>query len=231
MFFFHSKITVRESGLLQNFTDYHSHILPGVDDGVKTLEESLEILSLLEELGVKTVWLTPHIMEDVPNEPKDLKKKFDLLKQVYKGGIELQLAAEHMMDGLFHERMKQMDILPETGNELLVETSYFTPPMAMEQTLLGIMSKGLYPLLAHPERYEYMDEKDYRKLHEAGVRFQCNLPSLAGAYGPKVQQKAEFLMKAGMYHKLGNDIHSLHFLNRFLESKISKKMVALCQQL
>lgn len=227
MFFFHSKIKVGKSGILQDFTDYHSHILPGVDDGVQKMEESMAILSLLEKQGVRTVWFTPHIMEDTPNDPNELQSRFDRFCEAYSGGIELKLAAEHMLDGLFQSRFQVGEVLPHSGNELLVETSYFTPPMALEQTLTGIMKKGYYPLLAHPERYEYMDEEDYGHLHDLGVRFQCNLPSLAGAYGTRVQQKAEKLLKAGYYSKAGNDIHSLHFLQSFLESKISKKILNL----
>ena len=74
--------------------DRHCHILFGVDDGVKTLEDSLAVLAYDEEVGIKEVWCTPHIMEDVPNTAGKLTKRFDELKAAYNGNIELHLAAE-----------------------------------------------------------------------------------------------------------------------------------------
>ena len=112
MCFFRQKKVLAESGFFRGFTDCHSHLLPGVDDGVKTLEESLAILEEMERLGVRKVWLTPHIMEDIPNETVDLQQKFQELKQMYHGKIELALAAEYMMDNLFEERLEKDDLLP-----------------------------------------------------------------------------------------------------------------------
>lgn len=90
---------------LIGFTDYHSHILPGVDDGVQTMDESLEILRLYEEQGIKSVWLTPHIMEDIPNTTAHLRDRFAELQAAYTGGVQLHLAAENMLDNLFEERL------------------------------------------------------------------------------------------------------------------------------
>src|SRR5574344_762136 len=103
MFFLTRKCTVSDSGLLSGFVDRHSHLLPGADDGVQTMEESLQILSLYEQLGISEVWLTPHIMEDMPNRTEDLKERFAELKATYQGKIILHLAAEHMLDTLFEE--------------------------------------------------------------------------------------------------------------------------------
>ena len=69
MWWIKNKTLVRESGLLEGGCDYHCHLLPGVDDGVKEMEETLEILEIWEQAGLKEVWLTPHIMEDIPNKP------------------------------------------------------------------------------------------------------------------------------------------------------------------
>lgn len=119
---------------LIGFTDYHSHILPGVDDGVQTMDESLEILRLYEEQGIKSVWLTPHIMEDIPNTTAHLRDRFAELQAAYTGGVQLHLAAENMLDNLFEERLGKNDLLPlgENGDHLLVETSYFSPPMGLK---------------------------------------------------------------------------------------------------
>ncbi len=210
MWFFRKKeAPVRE--LLKGATDFHSHILPGVDDGVKTLEESLAILSLYEELGIQSVWLTPHIMEDIPNTTDRLKERFAELREAYCGNIRLNLAAEYMLDSLFEERLSNNDLLPigEKGDHILVETSYFNPPYNLRQSLRNIQSKGYYPILAHPERYMYMEKEDYSELKEMGVKFQLNLMSLAGGYGNTVKKKALELQKKAMYDLKGTDVHSL----------------------
>ena len=212
-----------QSGLLKDAVDNHSHILPGVDDGVRTLEESLEILSFLEEQGVKTLWLTPHIMEDVPNTTEDLRQRFEALKEQYKGSVRLHLAAEYMMDNLFEQRLEADDLLPLHDRFILVETSYFNPPYQMEQLLERIRERGYTPVLAHPERYQYMDMEHYRHLHQLGIIFQLNVPSLTGAYGEEAMLKSKQLLDLGWYQRLGMDIHSYHFLDAFLRSRILKK--------
>lgn len=130
---FNRRTSIEESGILKGFIDWHCHLLPGVDDGVQTMEESLQVLSLYEELGISEVWLTPHIMEDMPNRTGDLKKRFMELDAVYQGNITLHLAAENMLDNLFEERLAKNDLLPlgKGGKHLLVETSYFNPPMEL----------------------------------------------------------------------------------------------------
>lgn len=221
---FRKTITFARSGILKGMTDCHSHLLPGVDDGVGTLDESLRILDMMEKHGVRKVWLTPHIMEDIPNETVTLQEKFQELKRSYNGTLELALAAEYMMDNLFEERLEKDDLLPlEEGKRyLLVETSYFNPPMRLLSMLKHIQEKGYHPLLAHPERYEYMKMADYKALQQVGVAFQLNIPSLAGMYGRHVQKKAEALQKAGMYTLRGNDTHSLVFFQNLLNEKIRK---------
>lgn len=218
---FNRYTTLKDSGILNGFTDWHSHILPGVDDGVQTIDESLQILSLYEELGIKEVWLTPHIMEDIPNETNALKERFAELRNTYKGTIELHLAAENMLDNLFEERLRKNDLLPlgEEGTHLLVETSYFTPPMGFKNILLRIKSKGYIPVLAHSERYVYMDKEDYKGLKEMGIKLQLNLPSLVGGYGEEVRKKALWLMKNGYYSYSGSDVHRLIIWKEIINNK------------
>ena len=200
----------RISSLLNDFTDHHSHILPGVDDGVKKMEVSLKVLERYEQLGIAEVWCTPHIMEDIPNTTEALRARFAELCEAYQGPIKLHLAAEYMMDALFEERLSQGDLLPlgEVGNQLLVETSYFTPPMDMDSILKQIKQKGYYPMLAHPERYVYMDRERYKELKNKDIRFQLNLSSLAGAYGSEAKDKAHWLLKHNYYNLAGSDLHS-----------------------
>lgn len=199
------------SSLLTGFTDHHSHILPGVDDGVKKMEVSLKVLERYEQLGIAEVWCTPHIMEDIPNTTEKLQARFAELCEAYQGPIKLHLAAEYMMDALFEERLEQGDLLKlgDEGNQLLVETSYFTPPMDMDKILLRIKQRGLYPMLAHPERYVYMNKERYTELKDKDIRFQLNLSSLAGAYGSEAKDKALWILKKEYYNLVGSDLHSL----------------------
>lgn len=227
MWLISNKVGVADSGLLEGFRDCHCHLVPGVDDGVKTLEDSLRILEKWNELGVKEVWMTPHIMEDIPNKPEELKEIFDNVESNYSGDIKLHLAAENMLDNLFLTRMDEEIMLPigSKRKHLLVETSYYNPPMDMDRYFERIKEKGHIPILAHPERYQYMDMRDYKQWKEKGVLLQLNVPSLVGAYGPEVQWKAEQLLEKGMYDYCGTDTHSMRFVEYFLNSKISKKTV------
>lgn len=214
MWFFRKHISLADSGIFRGFTDWHCHLLPGVDDGVQIMEETLQILSLYEKLEVKEVWLTPHVMEDMPNTTAYLKASFEKMKAVYQGDIALYLSAENMLDHLFEERLEKGDLLPlgKNGKHLLLETSYFNPPMGLSNILLRIKSKGYTPILAHPERYNYMDESDYRRLKGLNVKFQVNLFSLVGAYGTEIKKKAIWLMKNGFYDLAGSDTHGFAVL-------------------
>lgn len=218
--------SLKDSGLFAGFTDWHSHILPGVDDGIKTIEESIEVLNAYQELGFKKVWLTPHIMEDYPNETDFLKERFKELQAHWKGNMEIRLASENMLDSLFEERLERNDFLPigEDGKHLLVETSYYTPPYGMDEMLENIRKKGFFPILAHPERYRYMEKENYKKLKEIGVKFQLNFLSLVGGYGEGAQRKAEWLIENDMIDFLGSDVHRLESIMQSIALS-PKKMV------
>lgn len=199
---------------LKGATDWHCHILPGVDDGVRTMDETLEILRQYEEIGIEEVWFTPHIMEDIPNTTDSLKARFEEVLKAYSGGIRLHLGSENMLDNIFEERLEADDVLPIGEDErlLLVETSYFNPPMGMKDILKRIAEKGYFPVLAHPERYMYMSNKDYKELKDAGVKFQLNLLSLTGYYGKEVREKVRWIEKQGMCDYFGTDLHSERML-------------------
>lgn len=220
---FGGKKSLIGSDLLRGGTDNHSHLLYGVDDGVRTLDESLSILSLLESHGLRRLWLTPHVMEDVPNTTDDLLARFERLKgEEYHGPVELQLAAEYMMDNLYEERLEARDLLLHGEDRVLVETSVMAPPIDLFGTLRKTMAKGYRPILAHPERYNYMTEADYRRLREMGVLFQLNLPSIIGYYGPAVQFKALDFLGRGWYSMTGSDCHRESMIARHYEVKALK---------
>lgn len=228
MFPFCRKRTLQEAGIFEGMTDWHSHILPGVDDGFKSLEDSLAVLDMYQESGIREVWLTPHVMEDIPNTTDGLRQRFDELRKAYRGRVILRLAAEYMLDTLFEDRLDRDDLLPigQEGRHLLVETSYFNPPANLLAILTGIKSRGYYPVLAHPERYVYMGMQDYSLLSDSGVKFQLNLGSLAGMYGSQAAKKAVRLLRNGYYDITGTDLHRPVQLERLTSEHCLDKVSA-----
>lgn len=217
MWLFGKSNEVKKKLIVPGFVDWHSHILPGVDDGVQTIEEALAILALYERMGVAEVWLTPHVMEDIPNTTERLLVRFEELRAAYEGTILLHLGAEYMIDNLFESRFEDDDLLPIGETALLVETSYFNPPMDLHNMLQRIKGKGYVPVLAHPERYLYMEHADYCQLKDMGVAYQLNVSSFAGLYGKHVRQKAEWLKCNGFYDYMGTDIHNKRMIEQSLK--------------
>ena len=220
---FNKRQSILESGLLGGAVDNHSHILYGLDDGVKTQEDSLAILGFLEEQGLSEVWLTPHVMEDVPNATEAIRTRFDELKAVYQGGLQLHLAAEYMIDTLFEDRLAQRDLLTHGEDTVLVETSSVAPPINLWEVLERMLSTGYRPLIAHPERYHYMDKSDYRRLHEMGCYLQMNLPSIVGFYGSSVHARAMDLLDKGWYRMVGSDCHRFRAIRAQYNARELKK--------
>ena len=207
--------------MLSGTTDRHSHILYGVDDGIKTVEDSIAAISFEESLGVTDIWCTPHVMEDMPNKTESLKARFEELCAAYNGPVHLHLAAEYMIDPLFETRLRNRDLLTMEDNILLVETSTIAPPYDLEGSLNEAMSAGYRPMLAHPERYRFLEVKDIVRLHEMGVRLQLNIASLTGYFGSSAKDKAEQLLKSGMYCAYGSDCHR----SRTIQEQYSRKEI------
>ncbi len=230
MFFIKKKIIA--SGIFHGMCDFHSHILPNVDDGVHSPEEALAILDYYESLGMTKVILTPHIMEDNPQNISDLRKRFDTLSSAYNGKMKLSLAAEYMLDYNFFSLLEKDNMLTLWDNYLLVEMSYAQPVVDIFDCVSQIMAKGYFVVLAHPERYLYLSRDEYKRLKEIGVCFQLNLPSVCGTYGKRVKENACRLLKLSYYDLIGTDIHSFKYHNNiFNETKLSKKYISFIQNI
>lgn len=214
------KESLISSGLLCMAKDCHTHILPDVDDGVRTMDQALEILDYEAAAGVSDVWCTPHVMEDVPNATEHLHNRFAELQAAYKGPVQLHLAAEYMLDTEFEKRLDEKDLLLMWDNLVLVETSANIPPYNLLNVFRNMLSSGYRPLLAHPERYRYMQMKDYADLHDMGVFFQLNLGSLVSYYGETARKKAEILLEKGWYSAAGSDCHRLVAVRNQLEEEV-----------
>lgn len=212
-FFSTQQCPLTRCGPFAGAVDWHCHLLPGVDDGVQTMEEALALLRQYEALGFREIWLTPHIMEDLPNTGQGLRQVFTALQEAARAqgtSLQLHLAAEYMLDALFVERLAAGDLLPlgHRGRHLLVETRCGEPPIHVDSLLRMMRDRSFVPVLAHPERYIYMGPEDYASLKKRGVDFQLNLGSLVGAYGPEVRRRARRLWTAGAYNLWGTDLHS-----------------------
>ncbi len=186
------------------------------------MEDSVMALRLYERFGIKTLYLTPHIMEDIPNKTKDLEIAFERLKAQYDGPIDLRLGAEYMIDDVFRYRLEKKDLLPlgKDRNYILVETSYFNSPIDFYEILQRIQQQGYVPILAHPERYMYLQNNDYLTLRQLDVKMQLNLLSLFGVYGEVAQKKASWLLDHDLYLCFGSDFHSGDQLDFLLDRSL-----------
>ena len=194
-------------------TDLHSHLIPGIDDGSKSMKESLELLRGMETLGYTKVITTPHIMIDAyRNTPNIIRNGLNDLRQASaQAGIkvEIEAGAEYYLDEGLSSHLQSGDVMSISGKYFLFETSYISKPMQMEEMIFEISSAGYIPILAHPERYRYIKDpqKEFARFKELGVLFQVNLNSFGGHYGRGAKNHAEYLSKHGLIDFLGSDVH------------------------
>ena len=187
--------------------------MPGIDDGAKTEEESLALIGTLAEMGIRDIITTPHILGSVwPNEPEEIKEKGkSLLEKIEEAGLGVRFrwAAEYMLDERFMQLLREGELIPLKDDYLLVEISYFNPPINLYDMLYEIQLKGYQPVLAHPERYGFYhrDFTAYEKLKNHGCLFQLNLNSLTGHYGQSVRKTALHLVKEELVDFTGTDLH------------------------
>lgn len=200
-------------------TDMHSHFLPGVDDGARTMEESLAMLRKMQEFGYQKCILTPHIKMDMyPNSEDDLQLRFSELTQAMTTAglsIRAELAAEYYLDDHFLNRLENTPLLSFGPQRyVLVEFSFVNAPVFELETFQRIIDKGYTPILAHFERYVYFhgsiaSAETYRAM---GVNIQLNLNSLTGHYGPDVKKQAERMLDQFTVDFVGTDAHRMDHL-------------------
>ena len=217
----------KETPLLD--VDIHSHLIPGIDDGAKDMQESLHLLQGLVDIGYKKVITTPHIMLDsYRNKRLNIMQGLDELRNAAvnaKIDIILEAAAEYYLDDGFYTHLRTEEILTFGDNYLLFETSYVSKPLQFEEMVIAIKNAGYKPMIAHPERYRYIChyKKEYTRMKELGILFQVNINSFGGHYGKDAQKKAIFLSKEGMIDFLGSDIHHYKQIESLCDVKKSKE--------
>jgi tyrosine-protein phosphatase YwqE len=194
--------------------DLHSHLLPGIDDGVDTIEESIKIIKKFKSLGYTKLITTPHIISDsYPNTKEIIQSKLQEVQQAIKNeniDIEIEAGAEHYIDMSFLKDLEEDKVVPFANKYILFETSYVSKPIIFEQAIFDIQAKGYIPVLAHPERYRYMHEniEHYKKLKNIGVLFQMNIKSLRDISNPLYKVSLQ-LMKSGLIDFIGSDVHRM----------------------
>ena len=216
-------------------TDIHSHLIPGIDDGVKTMEESLELIRQFSDLGFKKLVTTPHVMSDYFKNTSEiiLSGAEEVKKAIKEAGISMQFdaAAEYYLDENLIARLKKEPMLTIGDQYLLFEISYINPPDNLFNAIFEISVNGYTPLLAHPERYDYWYNRldEYKKLKEAGALFQINVNSLAGYYGVAAKRTAEKLIDENMVDFVGSDMHGQRHMNslyKVVHEKYFHKLMA-----
>jgi tyrosine-protein phosphatase YwqE len=207
--------------------DMHNHILPGIDDGAKNIQESEILLAGLVDLGFKQAIPTPHIASGIHNnDANSITDAFQTLNTP----LVNSFAAEYMLDDQFLEQLeKGLLVYPGTGNFVLVEFSYLGKPYNWHELVFEIIKAGYQPILAHPERYQFLTPHYLlEKMVSSGFTFQLNLLSLSGYYGSKIKAIANIYLQEQVYSFAGTDLHHLNHLNALIgmkkNSQISKQI-------
>ena len=207
-----------------NPLDIHNHLLPGVDDGFGSAEESLEAIRGLSAAGVKDLVFTPHINPDVyPGNDEDrMRRVYEEFRPLLPDGLKTSLAAEYMICADFEKDIAKRagGLLCYEDKSILVEMSFLFGSPNLDKSLFELQMAGFKPVLAHPERYLYMADclEDFDRLHENGCRFQLNYISFAGVYGRDSVKIIRYLARRGYCDFVATDLHSIYQLERILSS-------------
>ncbi len=216
-----------------NYVDIHSHLLPGIDDGAKTIEDTISILQQMKAFGFESIITTPHIITNIwDNTESSIEKKHvETINTLRHRNIETTFgyAAEYMMDDNLIKRLANEKLLTLKDNFVLVEMSYICPPLQLYDIIFELQLEGYKPILAHPERYLFYHNnfQEFDKLKKSGCQFQLNLLSTVGYYGPKITEIANELLNKGLIDFVGSDIHHQNHLDAFSKKIRIKNQKAL----
>jgi protein-tyrosine phosphatase len=215
-------------------TDMHSHLIPGIDDGAKTIDNSIALIRKLIGLGYKKLITTPHIMSDYyKNTPEIILGGLEKVKQALVKesiNIEIEAAAEYYLDDGFLDKLEHSKLLTFGKNYLLFEISYINCPDNLKEIIFQMQVQGYKPIMAHPERYPFWYTRfdEYQSFRDQGVLLQINANSLSGYYGMEAKRTAEKLIDKEMVDLIGTDMHNLTHadaLNKTTKEKYFKKLL------
>jgi protein-tyrosine phosphatase len=216
--------------------DMHSHLIPGIDDGSKSMDETIAMLAKFEHLGYRKVITTPHIMSEVYNNtPKTILEGLNQVRAELKNhGLKIQIdaAAEYYFDDYLVELVKKREVMTFGDDYVLVEFSFHTPPLYDDSLFFEMQMARYKPVLAHFERYPYFhgSTEKAREYREKGALIQVNINSLTGNYGPEVRKQAEKLIDQNLVDFIGSDCHRMQHLVT-MEENLNKPYIAKLSQL
>lgn len=194
--------------------DIHSHLVPGIDDGIKDTNQALTCLTQLAEWGIHKIITTPHISRDwYPNSITTIQQGRSALQALvdeHHLPLRIDVAAEYLIDDFFFDLLQAENLLAFGPKRyLLIETGWAWAPNQIDDILFRIHTHGYAPVLAHPERYKYYhnNKKGLLRLREAGCLFQLNWMSVTGRYGTESQKQARYLLREGVIDFIGSDLH------------------------
>ena len=231
-FFFKKK----KQNLFKGLVDFHNHLLPGIDDGSKSIEQSLEMLKIYNDLGIEKVIASPHIFKDLyPNTPKTIKKSYDSLKPslIDQETKVLGYGAEYMVDEFFLKELdKKNELLTCFKNHVLIEIPFFGQLKLLEEALFKLQNMGYIPILAHPERYVAIESsKKIEELKSRGAKMQLNALSLIGFYGKEVKEKSFKFLRSQMYDLICTDAHNPYQLKKLKEIYLKNKDIIIWNEI
>ena len=204
--------------------DVHSHFIPGIDDGAKTMEDSLELLGAMQAFGYRKVITTPHVMSDFyKNTPEIILGGLEKVREAAKQAgltIEIDAAAEYNVDSDLEEKINNKDILTFGDNYVLFEMPFSAEPSNLKNCIFAFQTNGYKPVLAHVERYNFWHGKwdKIEGMLDRGVKLQLNINSLSGAYGPGVRKMGEELIEKGLIDLVGSDCHHVGHIQLMKET-------------
>ena len=230
---FKSKPTLKE--LIPNgFVDIHSHILPGIDDGAKNIDESLEMISEMKKMGFSKVIGTPHTYPGLYNNSSEIiNKSYKKLIDNLDTEVKIDYASEYLIDESLIKMAESKSLLTLKDNFVLVEMSFLNPPNNLFDIIFKLRLNNYIPILAHPERYRFWFHKkeNFNKLLDMGSKFQINLFSLTGYYGKDIMTMANYFLKNNMVDYTGTDIHNISQLEVFNKKILIKEIDILQKKL
>jgi protein-tyrosine phosphatase len=211
-------------------TDVHSHFIPGIDDGAKTMDDSLELIRSMSELGYRKVITTPHIMSDhYRNTPENILAGLEKVREAVlreKIDIKVDAAAEYYLDSEFDQKIEGRKLLTFGKNYVLFELSFFSPPEILFDIIFKLQTHGYIPVLAHPERYSYWygNLEQFKLIKERGALLQLNINSITGHYSAECKKTAEKLIDNNMVNFLGSDCHHTGHIDLINKARFAKHL-------
>ncbi|HXX31627.1 MAG TPA: CpsB/CapC family capsule biosynthesis tyrosine phosphatase [Myxococcaceae bacterium] len=212
---------------MEGYVDLHCHLLPGVDDGARTLEDAVEMARVLVDLGFAAAAPSPHARPDFAPEEVCRDRRRTLAEALERAAVPLRLhpnaenalVLDGFLDGLGTPRARTVN----GGRYVLVEAPYHSPVPALPEMVFRMLRKGVTPLFAHPERCQEFDRPGRAaEVVRLGARLQLDLGALVNRYGPLARRLARTFLEEGLYAVAATDLHAPTGARAWLEKALAE---------